>query len=513
MNTLAWTRYITCTQAKFLPDGNGNTYLIYAVPDINTGTDVSYIRYDASGNATASHFLFFRASTNLELDGVWLSPSSAPAISLYVSCGEALGGGAFGTVVTKSDLAGNQVWQANYNTATNFFPVGGSVDSSDNFWLAMQKGATAETSGLEMVEIDPTGTVLLDHSNTNVAPDTAVFIKGKWCVTGLDVTSAHPDSSVRWGMYDPATGNYSNGVVFDYLDNGTDNYGYGTLSTYVDPAGAIDIGVTVYEYRDSDQAFIAQKHFVRRYNLTGSLQWISPSYDGAMGNLLSFGTNGAFFNVYPGFHSPLVLEGFDHLGQKQWSAGDPSSQYGWPAVNDATGIFTFSEDPSNYRRLILSRYDVGGNMVWSAGVSTAAGTSGNNAELVDANDSNNNLYTAVSLPVTSTTRQVSVQRYVSGVALSTITDSSPSVMGGATETIKVQLNAPAPAGGLLVKMTSNSTKALFPNNATAYNLAISAGSLYATVAVHTSAVIANTPVTILGNQSGVQRSVGFTVTE
>jgi uncharacterized membrane protein len=114
-------------------------------------------------------------------------------------------------------------------------------------------------------------------------------------------------------------------------------------------------------------------------------------------------------------------------------------------------------------------------------------------------------------PITGGT-QATVQRYVQGVALSTVTTTATSFVSGTTIPVKVMLNSPAPAGGIAVKMTSSSASALFVNNTTAYTAAIPAGSLYTLVNVHTVKVAKSTPVTILGNQNGVQRSAGFTIT-
>jgi hypothetical protein len=508
MNTLAWSRYITCTQAKLLPDGAGNTYLIYSKPDPSTGTDVSYIKYDASGNVMASHFLFFRASTSIDIDGAWLSPAGAATPGIYVSCDEHLTT-TFGTVVTKSDLAGNQIWQGNYNGVATFEPVGGFVDASDNFWLAMSKQQSG-TAVLDMVEIDPMGTVLSDQSNTNIVPGQAFFYKGKWVVLGRDANATNTES-MRWGLYDPSNGNYLSGAAFDYIDNGTDNYGYFGLFGYVDPAGAIDIGTTVIETKDSDNSRVAEKYWFRRYNLTGSLQWISPSYDGYVGYLTSFGSNNSF---YAGADGPgsLSVEQHDHLGNKVWNTPVTVPALGYMPVCDATGIYTIAVNLNNQKRIDLNRLDSAGNTVWTSSVATGAGSNLSSTTLLDATDSNNNLFTVIQVPVTNTTYQAVLNRYVPGVALSTLTAATATVLGGKIDSVKVQLNAPAPAGGILVKLTSSSAKALFPNSTTAYSMAIPAGSLYASVPVHTSAVTANTSVSILGNQSGVQRAVSFTIT-
>jgi hypothetical protein len=105
-----------------------------------------------------------------------------------------------------------------------------------------------------------------------------------------------------------------------------------------------------------------------------------------------------------------------------------------------------------------------------------------------------------------------VQRYVPGVTVSALSVPNSSATGGTIVPLKVSLNAPAPAGGMIVVLKSSSDKLIFPNKTTTYSAAIPSGSIYATVMVHPSPVGANTLVTISGNQNGVQRAVSLTIT-
>jgi hypothetical protein len=513
LNTLAWTRYLNADQAKILVDGSGNTYVVYQSP-VLSGTNVSFLRYDPSGNVTASHSLFTRTSLHCQLEGVYLSPPSAPKTSLYVTMIEVLPSTDEGTVIDKSDLSGNVVWQSSFNQAmAGYSPVGGFVDSSDNFRLAF---AFVPDSGpgskLQMLEFSPTGTILSNQANTNMLPSSATFINGKWCVCGLDATSNNMFESGRWGSYDPSTGVDVAGAVFDELDNGTYTYEYGTPRSYVDPAGAVDIGITVTAFRDSDHQMVATNHFIRRYNLTGSLQWTSPSVAGYATFLTSFGSNNPQYYMRGEYQSPTITEQYDHLGNKVWTTSPLTSNRGFAPVADATGVFEFYEDSVNHKKINFIRVNSAGSVVWTSSLAAGAGGGANiEAYVNDAADVNNNLYSATVLPQAAG-NQIVVQRFVPGVALSLLSTTGSSFNDGANVPVKVQLNSPAPAGGVLVKLTSSSAKELFSNNTTAYTVAIPAGSLFATVVMHPMAVSANTPVTVLGNQSGVQRAVSFTVT-
>jgi hypothetical protein len=492
-----------------LVDASGNTYVVYATPDSNSGTDVSYMKLDPSGNVLASHMLLFRASSEVLVNGIFLSPPSSPTPYIYTMVSEDLGE-RDGSVFTKSNLAGTQIWQTNYNMSNeSFSPLGGFVDSSDNFWGAMDHNKNGATE-LIMFENGPTGALVVEKNNTNIGPIHAEFYKGNWCVTGDDETATSVVQSARWGMYSPTDGHMITGAVLDPVDNGTYSYTYSPFVCYVDPAGAIDLGCNVQVTRDSDNALIGDKHFIRRYNLTGSLQWVSASYNNFLQYLSSYGSNNTIYVQRGGFTSPLFVESYDHLGNQNWVSSGASTYFVNPPVSDSTGIYTFAEDFNNHKKLNITRYNTSGAQVWTTSVATSAGGSTTRATCADAAATTNNLYTAIILPAASG-NQATIQRYVQGVALGIVTTPQSSYAGGSTVPVKVSLNAPAPSGGIAVKMTSSSAKALFPNNTTATTVAIPAGSTYAIVNVHLLTVSSNLTATILGNQSGVQRSASFQV--
>jgi hypothetical protein len=508
LNSLAWSRYITTSQAKFIVDPSGNTYVVYQTPDATSGTNISYVRYDPAGNATASHFLFYRASNNVTVEKVFLTPGNAATTCLYVIAQELTATAHTGTVISKFDLAGNMVYQDNLNDpqSDDVF-IGGLVDGSDNLRFALTINSAMYGPNLELAEWSPTGATILDKENNDIYGQQATFLNGKWSVVGLDTRVVAMNSSNRWGVYDPVTGNLLTGAVLDYLDNGTYSYSYQDPVQYVDPAGAVDIAFTVSAVRDSDHQVIGEKHFIRRYNLTGSLQWVSQSFDNTTQFLTSFGSNNNIYCNNVG-GSPFNLEIFDHLGNRTFKSATYKAFSVYVPVCDATGVFEFFSDPANAEKIDILRFDTAGNNVWSTAL---VGSGGLSPVLTDEADINNNLYTCTILP-NGTAHQAVIQRYVPGVTLSTLSTPNTLFAAGDPVPVRVQLNSPAPAGGIALKLTSSSAKALFPNNTIAYTLAIPAGSLYAIVNMHTTGVVGNTGVTVLGNQNGVQRAVGFTVT-
>lgn len=91
-------------------------------------------------------------------------------------------------------------------------------------------------------------------------------------------------------------------------------------------------------------------------------------------------------------------------------------------------------------------------------------------------------------------------------ALKSLTLAPNEVKGGTSATAKVTLTRPAPAGGLLVTLTSSN-----PSAATVANVAVPAGATSATVAIATFKVSAATSVTITAVGGGVSVSAALTV--
>jgi len=92
--------------------------------------------------------------------------------------------------------------------------------------------------------------------------------------------------------------------------------------------------------------------------------------------------------------------------------------------------------------------------------------------------------------------------------LAAVTVSPSTVNGGATARGTVSLDAGAPAGGVVVQLSSNNPNvANVPVTAT-----IPAGLVESTFNITTGQVAARTPATLSGSSGGVTRTVGLTVT-
>jgi hypothetical protein len=93
-----------------------------------------------------------------------------------------------------------------------------------------------------------------------------------------------------------------------------------------------------------------------------------------------------------------------------------------------------------------------------------------------------------------------------GVAIASLAVNPSTVTGGTAATGTVTLSGPAPAGGISVGLSSNSSSATVPSS-----VLINAGTLSANFAVSTAAVSSSTTVTLTASYAGVSRTASLTI--
>ena len=113
--------------------------------------------------------------------------------------------------------------------------------------------------------------------------------------------------------------------------------------------------------------------------------------------------------------------------------------------------------------------------------------------------------TAYSTDIAGNTEAVKMLSLPLG-SLSTVSVNPVSVNGGTAATGTVTLGSPAPAGGVVVALTSSSAAAVVPASVT-----VAAGARTATFAVSTTSVVASTPAVITASSLGVSKTTTLTV--
>jgi hypothetical protein len=499
------------TEAAGGVDASGNYCVVSCQPEQNNGSliDVVFTKYDISGNAAVNKRVLTVNGTVYKPQIIISPPIEGVQFAyLLINANDTNAG--LTAFVYKVDLSGNIRWSdSRLPTAMGetVGTAGGYADGAGNFYAAYALSYIGFAPLLEFVTYGGGGATQHDVTATKTAGDAALsFAAGKWVAVGYtDMFDLVP----KFATFDPTTANQTCDIEFPSVDNGVYTYSYG-LDGYTHPNGTEYLGVTVYKTKDGSGGLpVLVNHFIRSYSLTGALHWVSASYPGYLYQITGDGATNCplWVTAAPNASTAVSLERFESTGTQTFVKSGYSSYHFSPPLADANQTFQFFVDTSYHRRLNIDQFDSSGNPGTVISSTTALGSSTDYSLVQDMFLFNGNLYTTELLPYG---QQVAFQRFVSGVTLSAIS-TSQTVGANAMIQVKVQLNSPAPTGGMLVKMTSNNANLLFPNNLTSYSLAIPAGSIYTNVSMHTGTVTTASTVTVTANQNGVVRLAAVVV--
>jgi hypothetical protein len=476
-------------------DASGNTYLVVA--DQAPASTIVFNLYvmDPSGNVISTKQLWQDSDQGFSLK--WLgvvNSSSTKQLSIVFNWTDGQG---YQVASTKQfSLSGTVEGTHTVDTDPEaVYLCGASLGSDGSTYVVFSSGAA---SPLATYIYAPSGGTTTGN-DPNIRIGDASLLHGNWLVTGWDASN-----NASWGLYNTACQRIA-GATYPSVDNGKDTYVY-SLTPAEDAAGNIYLGVEVREYDDVLFEVVLANHFVKSFTPAGVLRWTSPSYQG---EIYSIAVNPSGSNVYV-VTNQNQYETLDSTGHRQSQITTTTSPIALPLIADATGVYYARTYFSDKTTSVIDRFQ-GGAKVWTGSYTTAAQFTGNSTFVASATNASPNLYLVTMEPASSSTYTAIVQRFVSGPALSVISGSN-TVANSNGITLKVQLNAPAPSGGLLVKLTSDDGALRFSNNTTAFSLAIPAGSLYANITMTAGSVPFNHYVTIQGNQAGVIRAKAVTVT-
>jgi hypothetical protein len=508
LNTLAWTRYLNGYNGAIGTDELGNTYVIYAATDAadNTLTDIRFVRYDISGNAAAlSTPLTVRGDVQIHcvvpskiIDGKrHVCVMFTNIVPMAYNAVQAFGVTDSGVFEWGKVFGGNMTF--------SYQGLNGGIDSNNHFIVGMNmlmaSPAIMAIEEFETAVFDLAGVVQSDSFDLNMNPNFAELVGGKWNVSGFSTSASAP---ARWASVDPSTGTESGFAEYPSVTSGQNQYYY-SLHETADAAGFSYVAVTVQLYTNGVHQLT--DHFIRKYRPNGSVVWTSKSFVGAVDSVKCASPGGNIWLAVDNGSYNRNLEQFDPNGNQLTKTLSFYTQQTTVQVPDSTGDYVLANDAGTPKRVIADRVDSTGTLQWTVSTNTTVGPQGYQSAYVSALLTNGNLYACGYLPFVT---QFAVQRFVRGSTITALTGGS--VKSGLTFSLKMSLSAPAPAGGLAVKLTSNNAKLLFPNNTTIYTAAIPVGSVYGLVTLHAATVTASTAVTITGNQNGVVRPATVTIT-
>ena len=201
-------------------------------------------------------------------------------------------------------------------------------------------------------------------------------------------------------------------------------------------------------------------------------------------------------------HQVGFVEAIDWTGNQQWYLHHTPTDFIYPT---SEGFYSTFTDPltSNF---YVEHADSGGFFDWgkqypnAANISSALFTPFQNAFYVVASQNFGGVYT------------LNVDRFITGATLRALT-CPPTIAAGGTLTIRVQLNGPAPSGGLNVGLTSFDPALTFAaNGAQGLNVVVPQGQDHLDVDLDANTVNANTLVHLLAIHNGVRCNASSTVT-
>jgi len=388
-------------------------------------------------------------------------------------------------------------------------------DSSGNLLLAMAVAA-GSMGALDMVNVNSAGAMASEHGNGNITPMSAFYsttLNG-WIIAGADNADFYyPQQSGRWGVYDPTTG--SEGT----LGETAEGYASGLSSTAERfvinelPANAFSIA---HNSASGGLGGSTYQTFLKVYNSSGTLSWQYPpsiAWGAYTMQVAQLDASAPYFMVSraPGSSifttEPHLIDKFDNTGAFVWQHNHQPADLVFP-WNDG-GFFTVFYDTVHTTEF-LEHADANGVYDYGRGFA-GTGNASSAPTFAGFKGFQNSFYFVNNMRNSGTNDDVYVDRFVTGIAMQSISTIFTSVASGNSLNATITLNGNAPAGGVSVGVSSNSDKLLLPNGTRGQYITVPAGQPSVTFALNAQTVTTNTTVRILAIQN-IRRFVDVTVT-
>ena len=492
-------------------DASGYCYFNYATQTSPGNYTLHLVKIGPSMNIAFDKTELFNGVSSMTPMGVFVGPLIAGKQYIYTIFQYNAGNNL--VRINGYDTSGNQ-WVGGPYTEGSFSGgqdcnfLGAGTDASGNFYLGLSNADAGGHRQFEMIESTGNGSNTVNFvADGNVDPYEAAYSRtlNRWIVAGHDLATVAPYSS-RWALVDPTTGTETSfSESLGSHDSGTGafvSYGY-TIALL--PGDAFGVGLDNESYAGSGIPHFS--YWVQTYNADGTTDFRYPSTGTVPSNLLGMaGLNGNWyiFDV-PGLAvtRPSVTL-LDATGNTIYRHTNQPVGRVYP---DASGFYTlWASDTSN--TVFLEHYN-NAALAFDWGKSYA----GNNVLLNEFGGLamfQNFFYVTLNLSDTPTGYDVLVDRFVTGICLQNIS-SSGSVTGGQSIAVTIQLNGPAPNGGLVVALNSSTAKLLMPNGTRAQNFTVLQGQSQLVVNLNAQPVVSQTVATLLAIQNGIRRPAAVTI--
>jgi len=493
----------------------------------NLVTDVSgnvYMQYSSSGTGATCHLAKVSPANNLIFDksgtefggfratGCCISPPVSGKQYIWVT--------GVVTSVTPNpayfaclDNDGNFILEAELADAqSRMNPVGCHADASGNLMLALWDSTHSggdEFPLLRMVTIDRTDTVISDHLNTTIDPDSAYWNTrtNSWIVSGRIVNDPY---SGQWGSYDP-----SGSFQFGDTSFGSHSSAQDTYNSYkVNPLPGNWIGVirnhVVIDNSNSTYTFF---HYVQVYDAGNRSFW---SY-GAPGYGLHAAAFDSFYSLLYVTSNPSGLKNDNNQtveklkwdGTLVWQHTHQPVQQIYPTLEGYFGMEAYN--PTLGTQAIFLEHYIDATNTYDWGRSYTGTASVWDPTVGGFASFQNFFYVANSVRNNTSGYDVILERFVTGITLASVT-CARTVKQGTQLPVTINLNGNVAGAPLTVALNSSSKYLLLPNGKQGQNFQVPVGQNHIVVMLTAQAVSSNQSLLLTAIQNGVRRTAVTTVT-
>jgi len=498
-------------------DASGNAYVQYM--NAASGHNVMHVTKIAPPSGITFDKTVDFLTANVSLTGVVVSPiisgkqyvyafvlvnSSTPSLNIY-----------------KWDTSGIPQWSGTpvilpTSSGTTIILAGVYPDASNNLLVAVGLVSTSAGGALYMDTIDSSANLTSQQSNPTIGATNAVYIPsaGGWVASGYDFGpfQTSPLNSARWDFYNASNGQASG--IGDQANGGISGFSSTVQQFLINglPGGQFSVvhnttngGLTGSTFATSMKVF--NSSFATLWSYPSGAPWGAYTFQVTQLNSAS-----PYYMVSQipggslGSPNPRIIDQFSASGSLVWEHRHQPADLLLPWSD---GFFTafYNGTETEYLEHADSTgvYDFGKSYV-SAGGSSSASTFGGMRGF------QNSLYFLNNTRTASSTRQLVVDRFVTGICMQSVTSASSTVQGCQQLQVVINLNAPAPAGGVSVGLSTSNNKLLLPNGTQGQFITVPAGASFVAVNLNAQGVAGSTPVRVLGIQNGIRRFVDVTVT-
>jgi len=402
--------------------------------------------------------------------------------------------------VAKYDTTGAAQWSGPItfsNGLAGDYLLACAADSAGNVNLAMQD-FTGSLTQFRNVQLDANGLINDQTTSQGVEPTASsipIFdsASSSWLIAGDDNTT--PGSAV-WGKYKISDGT----PVFNTSISTTATQQSETLHLNTLPGGRIAVIHDVMLKGTPMPQFS-----VNVYDSNGNALWQYPATGTTWGNATKVASAGVGDPVYVIANYPYGTTTYDSILSLSWDGSTLNWRRNVVPADDiypvAGGFFLTYTDANG--TLYIEHGEDSGILDW------AHHYDGFQNKIAGFGMFQNAFYLVVGTngPV------LTVDRYITGVTLYSLAFDVPSVKWNKDANLTITLNAPAPAGGLKVGLTSFDPSVIFdPQNVSSMVVTIPEGQTTATFAVDPHKTDKNETVFFIAINQGVRCNASIDVT-